>query len=195
MSLTANRSEVTWSVNTSPHRAHFAHADIFSRVAQGPETVRHASFVSAQKTHHSRGSCRMHSHCGLIFHPFFFLRTFSLAINFCCDLCLSLCFASWCTESMRSCCANAPSDPISNTSPVAPVTVPDTDTASDRVAVAEQSLVALLRKQDGTEMFVTGGCAERPCQERSGYRRHERGGGPGASFSGQFQLRPTLDST
>ena len=44
-------------------------------------------------------------------------------------------------------------DPISNTSPVAPATVPYTDTVSDNdFVVAEKSIAALLRKRDGTEM-------------------------------------------
>ena len=34
----------TVCVNTAPHRAHFTHANIFLRVAQGLETVQHALF-------------------------------------------------------------------------------------------------------------------------------------------------------
>ena len=51
------------------------------------------------------------------------------------------------------------SDPISNTTPVGPVTIPDTDTVLDSAyEKASGSLAALLqpRKRDGTEMSVSG---------------------------------------
>ena len=105
------------------------------------------------------------------------LLVWFLAIFFCCDVCPSFRFASCCTGSIRSCCANT-SDPISNTSPVATVTVPDTDTASDNhFAVAEQSIAALQRKRYGTEMSVTGAVPGTPARNDLGYNRNERGCG------------------
>ena len=61
-------------VNTTPHRAHFAHANIFSRVSQGLSM--HRSGVISQNSHPlSHRSCFARSHPCMITLIFFFLRT------------------------------------------------------------------------------------------------------------------------
>ena len=68
------------SVNTTPHRAHFTHANIFSRVAQGPERVQTRFGLCPLENNHSSFSCFMSypqsSWLTSRLHPF--CRTFSL---------------------------------------------------------------------------------------------------------------------
>ena len=60
MARLSNSSLAERHVNTTPHRAHFTHANIFSRVAQGPETAQHALFFCVfPKKSHSSFSCVM----------------------------------------------------------------------------------------------------------------------------------------
>ena len=49
--------------------------------------------------------------------------------------------------------AETSSDPISETSPVVPVTIPDTGTAADTFFAVAEERIAMLRKRDGTEMY------------------------------------------
>ena len=68
-------------MDSTAHRAHFAHANMCSRVAGGPEQAP-ARFVlwplSKTIIHHSRVSCLLRSNCGLTSRFFFFRNTFPL---------------------------------------------------------------------------------------------------------------------
>ena len=70
----------TEGVNTTPHRAHFTHANIFSRVAQGAEQspARIICVRVRTTTHRSRASCLIRGRYGRTSHRFFSRSAFFL---------------------------------------------------------------------------------------------------------------------